>query len=204
MSAVLDGEVAEAAPRVELAGGVEGRRRTGVEAAGAGAAGVPRRIGGRGSRLVFGPGSSAEDLAEQDVAAEAGDDEAAVLAEEAEAGQSGGAALEDGLGVDADQAAHARQFGVEGRLEGDQALVDDGVVVAAASVAGDRAGIAAVRDRGDEQGAGAREHALGTLAQVEGARHEVHVAGLAGRDVGVERGASRREAGMVEAHDAEF
>ena len=92
MLLLLDGQVGDAAARVEDEGRVEGAGGARVEAPRAGAAALGHGL--TGVELQRG-----DDFAEKDHRAEAGHDEHAVLADEAEAGAHRPGALEDGLFV---------------------------------------------------------------------------------------------------------
>ena len=141
---VLDGEVGDAAPRIEPVGCREGVGRAGVEAGAAGAAMVLlRRV-----RLDLGRG---EDRAEKQPRAELAADEIGVLALPADAGGFGERLFHDRRGVDEDLHVAA---GPGDDAAGDllQPALDDVVIVAVLRIDGDRAAVALCRgcraDRG--------------------------------------------------------
>ena len=125
-------EVRDAAPRIEDEGRDEGAGGAGVEAAGARAAALGH--GGVGHERERG-----DDLAEELVAALAGRDHQAVLADEAEARARGPGALEDGLDVREHPGPRSLPEAADERGEPAQLLAEEDVVVLPARVAGDGA-----------------------------------------------------------------
>jgi hypothetical protein len=145
----------------------------------------------------------AQQRTEQQPAPEPRHDDAAVLADEAEARERRRGALEDGLRVDADERLHARQVARELGLQSREPLVHHRVIVGAARIAGDRTRLAAIRDRRDEQRPRTRQHAARIAAELAGARHEVHLAVAALGEPAIERLGGRGEARMIEPDDTE-
>ena len=194
---MLDGQVRDAASRVEDVRAHEGAGRTRVQARRARAAAV--RLPRVGRKLGRG-----QDDADEEVRAERRRQEIRVLADPAEPHALGEVALEHGARVHGRAAADAlpRGLGDEpGQLA--QARPHQGVVVQAARVAGDRpparVGVgAAVRERDGDDRAAARQQALGVEALGAPPRQIVHRAGVAGVEPALERRAVLGRPGRAE------
>src|ERR1035437_9413523 len=196
----FDREVGDAACGVEHARGGEGLRRTGVEAARAGAAaiGFERCVG---LQLRVG-----EQGADEEERAEARIDQVRVLAEPAKARTARKVAFEHWSGVHERAGARlAVALGNKPAAEFVELRAHHLVIVVAAGVSRDRAGWlrATVVHRDDDRGSQAGLRTTGVAAQFRGALEIVHLAGVAAGEPGVElaRGvgqAKARDAGEVE------
>ena len=128
---MLDGEIGDAAPRIELVGRREGGGRAGIEAAPAGAAMI--LLGRSGIELQRG-----EDLAQEEPGAELAGDEIGMLALPADPRRLGQRLLHHRGGIDEDlhPAVEVLRHPARQRLE---TLLDGVVVVAVAGIDGDLA-----------------------------------------------------------------
>ena len=136
---VLDREVGNAAPRIELVGRGERRGRADIEAGAATAAMV---VLGRVRRQV----ERGEDRAEKQPGAEFARDEVGVLALPAEAGRRGERLFHHRRGVDEHLDVAAGLHGEPAR-ERFQSRLDDVVIIVALGIDRDRAAIAPLQDR---------------------------------------------------------
>ena len=130
-AAQLDGQVADAAPRVELIGRDERVGRTGVQARGAGAAVV-----GREGRVGL-EREIEQQGAEEEIAAQLLVDQHRVLAEPAQAGPAGEVALQQRGRVHDASALRARDLGLHPGQQFVQLGAKHVVIIPAAGVAGD-------------------------------------------------------------------